>query len=453
MCRGAVTALRSVLITWRTRYDSPMRSRSILFALAITACLPVAAQDRWEWSHRLELRADYRWSDGERFPLRFPFPPEFLPPGQTQGFEATPDPGHHAELNVVDLQLDVKFGDVFGARAKVHGEGLHRRNPTSSDRKFDVDELFVRLGRHPEILDRPPGTSVFVQAGKFPKMERQPVRMLESYGLAATSFNRFEDVQVLLGGTVGRSFYWRAQVANGNPLFFRDSNALAGDNGTPELRKPFPIPKYGSGFPILYNAETEGLAFDFEDAQFGEALGYRWQRPDQRAGFDLIAFHYRRDLADEKNLTGTFYGGDLDLLDGVAGFSLPIEGRRKEEYGARLYGEWGEGTLIAQFTKQNIAGLQREGWELETGYRIPLRLGPIEWIQPAGRLSGLTNRFRGPREYPAPSVWWAWTKIDGGVRIGFRRRLDVTIEYTKHNVGSVRKLNLREALVTLRWRV
>lgn len=429
-----------------------MPSRRFALAFAIAVCLPLAAQDRWEWSHRLELRGDYRWSDDERFALEFPFPPEFLPPGQTQGFEATPDPGHHVELNVAELQLDLRYGEVFGARVKAQAVGLHRRNPTSSDKKEGIEELYVRLGRNPEFLDRPPGTSFFVQAGKFPKMERQPVRLLESYGLAATAFNRFEDVQLLGGGTIGRNFYWRAQLANGNPLFFRDPNALAGDNGTPELREPFPTPTYGSGFPILYNAETEGLAFESGDLQTGEALGYRWQRDDQSLGLDLIVFHYQRDLAGQKNLTGTFYGGDLDLLDGVAGFSLPISGRNKEEYGARLYAEWHRATAIAQFTKQNVAGLQREGWELETGYSIPVRLGFVEAIEPAARLSGLTNRFRGPEEYPAPSVWWSWTKIDGGVRVRMTRGFDLTAEYTTHNAGSPKELKMREALVTVRWR-
>lgn len=440
-----------------------------LLVCLLAVCAPLGAQESaapaesgpaWTWNHRLELRADYRWSDDERHPLRFPFPPEFLPPGQTQGFLQTPDPGGHVELNVAELQLDLGYGDWIAARAKVHFQALHRRNPTSSDRQIDADELFVRIGPYPEFLERPNGTSFFVQAGKFAKMERQPIRLLESYGLAATSFNRFEDLQLMVGGTIGRNFYWRGVAANGNPLFFRDPNALAGDNGTPDLRQPFPDPDIKSGFPILYNAETEDLFFNTDHVQTGEGLGYRWARPDQTLGFDLVLFHYRRTLAQEENLTGTFYGGDLDLLDGVAGFSLPIRGRKKEEFGARLYTEWHQLTSTLQFTKQSVAGLQREGWEGEIGYQIPFAWGPrirgeslLQYIQPAVRASGLTNRFRGPREYPAPSVWWAWTKYDAGVRIGLAKRLDVTLEYTKHNVGSAFKLNLREALVTVRWRV
>jgi hypothetical protein len=425
-------------------------------SLPVAAQTPTSAGSLWSFEHKVEIRGDYRWSDNEQHPLRFPFPPEFLPPGQTQGLLETPDPGSHAELNVADLQLDLGYGDFFAARVKAHAQALHRRNPTSSDRQTDVDELYVRFGPKPEFLERPDGTTFFLQAGKFPKMERQPTRLLESYGLAATSFNRFEDVQVLTGGTVGRNFYWRLQAANGNPLFFRDPNALAGDNGTPELLQPFPVTKFGSGFPILYNAESEGLFFKTEHVQIGEGLGYRWERADQSLGFDLIAFHYRRTMSQEENLTGTFYGGDLDLLDGAPQIGvpgIPTHGRTKEEYGARLYTEWHGLTSTAQFTKQNVAGLQRQGYELEAGYHIPLSLGFIESIQPAARLSGLTNRFVGPALYTAPSVWWQWTKIDAGIRIGMKRGLDLTVETTRHNVGSRFKLNLRETMATVRWRV
>jgi hypothetical protein len=436
-----------------------MRFRIAVVAFVVGVCVPLfAQQDTWSWRSRLELRGNYRWSDNES--LDRPFPP---------GAKLeTPDPGHRVELNVADLQLDVDFGDWFTARAKVHGYAKHRRNPTSNDRTADVDELFVRFGPKPEFLERPSGTTLFLQAGKFTKMERQPVRLLESYGLAATSFNRFEDVQIQAGGTVGRSFYWRAQVANGNPLFMRDANALAGDNGTPEVIARQPV-EFGTGFPILYNAETEDLFFETDHVQVGEGLGYRWQRDDQSAGFDILLFHYQRDLADREELTGTVYGGDIDLIDrplppgagGPNGFVL--DGRKKREYGARLYGEWRGGTLIAQYTRQNVAGLRRDGWEVEAGYRFPLRLGWIESIQPAIRVSGLDNEFGPsrpdgsvgdvPAQFPAPSLWWNWLKGDAGVRIGLRRGFDVTAEYTHHNTVTARRFNMREALVTIRWRV
>jgi hypothetical protein len=409
--------------------------------------LPAIAQDVWNLSHRLELRANYRWSDEESHPAPFP------PGSRLQ----TPDPGSHVELNVADVQFDASYGNWLAARAKVHVQAKHRRNPTSEDRQIDADELFVRIGQKPEFLDRPEGTTFFVQAGKFPKMERQPVRLLESYGLAATAFNRFEDVQVLVGGTVGRNFYWRAQAANGNPLFLRDANALAGDNGTDDRIAGRPT-EFASGFPILYNAETEDLFFSTENVQIGEALGYRWQRADETAGFDAIVFHYERDMADRVEMTGSNYGGDLDLLvlddiPGVPPRGFPIEGRKKREIGARVYAEWHAATLIAQYTSQTIAGLDRTGWEVEAGYRFPLAFGPIESIQPAVRASGLDNGFGRVVGFPSPSFWWDWLKYDAGVRVGLKHGLDVTLEYTKHHVESTGILHLPEALVTVRWRV
>ncbi len=432
-----------------------MKTASIAAALSLCATTVLA---QWTFTKRIELRANYRDSNEERFALRFPFPPEFLPVGQTAGFEQTPDPGHHFDLSVLQIRLDAKYGKWLTGHVQFHAQDKYRRNPTTSDRQTDADELWIRIGEKPEFFDRPERTSFFVQIGKAPKMERQPIRLLESYGLAATSFNRMEDTQALAGGTVGRNLYWRLQVANGNPLFFRDPNALAGDNGTPELNPlvhPHPDPRIKSGFPILYNAEVESLFFDDEHVQFGQGLGYRWRRADQHFGFDAIAFHYRRTMSDdEKGIDGTFYGDDIDLLLGPLEKGLPLHGRTKEEYGARIYSEWHGLTAIAQFTKQAIAGLQRQGYEVEAGYAFNTPKGVLQSIQPAVRVSGLTNRFRGnARLFPAPSIWWPWTKIDAGVRIGFIHNIDLTIERAKHNIGAPRKLDLAETLVTLRARI
>lgn len=429
-------------------------------AALLCAALPVRAQTQnlWTYKSRFEIRANYRDSEATRFPLRFPFPPDFLPVGQTQGFERTVDPGHNYELSVANVQLDLGYGTWISARAKVHAQDKYRRNPTSTDRKIDADELWIRLGQAPEFLDRPERTSFFVQLGKAPKMERQPTRLLESYGLAATAFNRFEDLQALAGGSLGRNLYWRLQLANGNPLFFRDPNALAGDNGTPDQQQPQnPHPNHdlGSGFPILYNAEVEEYAFNQRNLQFGQGLGYRWQNDAQTFGYDVLLFHYRRSLADTKELTGTFYGGDLDLLSAPFNIALPTKGRNKEETGVRLYSEWHGLTTNAQYVRQDIAGLHREGYELETGYRLPFISRWLEYVQPAARLSGIRNDFRAaaPKTFPAPSIWWPWTKIDYGVRIGFPHNIDVTIERAKHNVGSPIKLHMGETLVTLRVRI
>jgi hypothetical protein len=433
----------------------PSKLLLILLTLAVPASLSAQeqaegspqdqAEDKWSLRHRIELRANYRWSDDEHLDR----------PQPAGAVLATVDPGHHVELNVADIQLDLGYGDLVMARVKAHAQALHRRNPTSNDRQTDIDELFIRVGHKPEFLERPERTSFFVQAGKFPKMERQPVRLLESYGLAATSFNRFEDVQVLVGGTIGRSFYWRAQAANGNPLFMRDSNALAGDNGTPDELAGHP--EYGTGFPILYNAETEDLFFDTEHVQLGEAIGYRWQRADESLGFDVIVFHYERELSDTQKLTGTEYGGELDLLTidevpNLPRLSLNPTSDEKREYGVRLYSEWHQATAIAQYTKQNVGGLQRDGWEVEAGYRIPFGRWGIEAVQPAARVSGLENRFFGSAAFPAASLRWDWTKYDAGLRVTLPRGLDVTMEYTRHDIKERPELRQREALVTVRWR-
>ena len=422
-------------------------------------CLAPAALAQstgWDLRHRLEIRASYRDSNHERFQLAFPFPATFLPVGQSRGFMETVDPGRHVELNVASLQLDASYGRWFRARAKVHGVDKYRRNPTSNDRTSDIDELFFVIGDLPEFLERPDQTSFFALAGKSPRMERQPVRLLESYGLAATSFNRFEDVQVIIGGSIGRNLYWRVQGANGNPLYFRDANALAGDNGIPELLEPHPDPELKSGFPILYNAETEDIFFKTDHVQFGQAIGYRWANDDQSTGFDLILFHYQRDLADTGELTGTFYGADLDLLNGPfeQGLGVPLNGRKKQEFGGRFYGELRGLTTIAQFTKQHLAGLQRQAWEVEAGYRLAVPTAIVQYVQPAVRYSDLLNRFAGRAAiYPSPSVWWSWQKLDVGVRIGLARNVDLTIEHSMHEVEAPRDLDLDETLATVRWRL
>jgi len=424
--------------------------------LAVLGSTPLAAQEpeerAWSWRWRGEVRANIRESTEERFPLRFPFRPDMLPPGQTVGFEQTVDPGSHAEVSLISFTLDLEYADRFAARAKIDGIDLYDSNPTSGDREIDADEMWFRIGPRPERLDLPAGTSLFVQVGKAPKFERQPVRLLESYGVTSTAFNRFEDVQFLVGGSLGTHLYWRAQLSNGNPLFFRDVNALAGDNGIEELRRPNPDPELKSGFPVLYDAEVESYVFDGENMETGGGVGYRWRRRAGDGGIDILMYYYERDLAETVELEGTFYGGDLDLLDGAFGIPLPTQGDQRDEAGGRLYAEWGRVSLIAYAVRQTLAGLHRSGYELEAGIEFPLNLGPISFIQPALRGSYLVNHFRGPATFVAPSVWWDWAKVDAGVRIGILQNYDVTIEHSVHDVDAPLELDLDETLVTLRLR-
>src|SRR5262245_40383678 len=460
-----VRALPDLLSVVVTSTDSPntycedvMRRLAALFLVCLAAPVFGQTSSDWTFKHRLEIRANYRNSKEESFPLRFPFPPSFLPVGQTVGRMQTVDPGSHVELSVAQVRLDLEYRNWFQAHAQVHGTDEYRRNPTSDARKIDADELWLRFGVKPEFLARPEKTSVFLQMGKFPKMERQPIRLLESYGLAATAFNRFEDVGFMAGGSVGRNLYWRVQATSGNPFYFRDPNALAGDNGIKELLTLNPNPRLKSGFPILYNAETEGYFLKTDHVQLGEGIGYRWQNDAQTFGFDAIAFHYRRDLAQREKLTGTFYGADIDLLDEVNGIAggLPIHGKRNQETGARIYTEWRKLTAIVQYTKQDAAGLYRQGEEAEVGYEIQVLRGAVVSVMPVVRWSGLQNFFVGAgAKYPAPSVWWNWTKTDYGARIAFARNIDLTVERTQNNIAhpGSQKIRREETLATVRVRM
>jgi len=59
--------------------------------------------------------------------------------------------------------------------------------------------------------------------------------------------------------------------------------------------------------------------------------------------------------------------------------------------------------------------------------------GVLVSVMPVVRWSGLQNDFVGVGdEFPAPSVWWNWTKTDYGIRIAFARDIDLTVERTQH---------------------
>jgi hypothetical protein len=428
-----------------------MKLRISIWAAACAAASIVAEgqSDGFVASASLELKGNYRDSAEERFRLAIVPPPEFLPPGESSLFLETVDAGSHWEASNVSLRLDLTYGKSFAARAEIDAIDLYERNPTSGDREVDLDEAWVRFGQKPSLLETPDGSTLFAQFGKAPKMERQPVRLLESYGLSSTAFNRLEDVQALVGGTIGRNFYWRAQWSTGNPVFMRDAHALAGDHGIEELRQPFPDPELKTGFPILYDAEVEDYFFDDENPETGGGLGWRW-RSEGGAGIDVLAFYYERDLADEVDLAGTFYGGDLDILSGPLGISIPVEGRAKEEYGVAFYAELGGLTLLGQAVEQEIAGLPRSGLEIEAGWLYSRPGSAIPFVQPAVRYSSLDAGFRGPAIFPSPSFWWDWKKYDAGVRFGVTGYADVTAEYSRYATDTPREIDIDELLVTVR---
>jgi len=440
---------------------------ALLLGLAIPAPAAGAGAGEgsgFEFDWGFEAKAHYRNSESFRFASPFPFPPEFLPPGESRGFLETVNAGEHFEVSVLTILLDARWGEGIATHAKVDFIDLYDRNPTSSDKKVDVDELWIRFGPDPQEHR---GSSLYGKVGKFAHFERQNDRHLESYGLVSTAFNRFEDQGVELGASFGRHLYVRFSATQGNPLFLRDPNALAGDNGTPELDPAVhanPNPALKSGIVILYDAEVEDLDVD-GDLELGYGLGFRFGDRDELGwSVDLLGWSYERTLAETVDLEGTFYGGDLDLLLGPGNaFPLPVRGDEKSEVGGNLWIYAGGFAFFAQYVDQEIAGMPRTGYEAEASWRFEL---PLVWavggrqlfpsIQPAVRFSRLEPEFDGGSPaFPAPSVRWEWEKLDYGLRLGIVQGVDLTIEYADNTMtlANGRDVSNDELLTTLRWRV
>ena len=158
-------------------------------------------------------------------------------------------------------------------------------------------------------------------------------------------------------------------------------------------------------------------------------------------------------------LRGTFYGGDLDLLDGVGGISLPIHGRQKKEYGANIEGRFHHFNVFFQGVHQELAGSNRKGYEVETLYlaSLPLKFSTggkqlFTFVQPIFRFSMIDNDFGPVLQFVAPSMFWDWKKYDLGVRLGIISGVDWTLEYSTHDITAVLPVNIDEFLATLRVR-
>lgn len=419
-----------------------------------------AEEDEGRFRFEIEGKAHYRHSQELRIPS--PLPPPFLPPGVERVFLETVNQGDHVEISVLTLFAEAQLGRGFEARAKVDFLELYDRNPTSEGDEVDIDELWVRFGGESAPAEMPEGSGAYLKAGKFPKYERQDDRHLETYGLVSTAFNRFADVGVELGADLGRHLYVKASVTQGNPVFFRDPNALAGDNGTPIFsEQAVPNPELKSGFPILYDAKVTDLDAD-GDVEVGVGLGVRFGDGSGTRGGDVLVWGYQRDLAQEVDLEGTFYGGDLDLLLGPRDLlPLPVSDDEKQEVGANLWLYFGGFSLFAQAVDQELAGMDRRGGEIELAWSFDL---PVRWsvagrqlfpyVQPAVRFSRLDPDFDGGSPgFPAPSVRWEWDKIDVGLRVGLLPRVDLTAEWVYNDLQlATRKESLEEVLVTLRFR-
>ncbi len=345
-----------------------------------------------------ELKANFRWSESDRFPLFTPFPPEFVPQGQDNVALATVAPGSSLEVSKAIVYFDLELPRQISGRIKIDFIDLYDRNPTSTDKKIDVDEAWIAFGPRQQSLQPIDGSSFYGLVGKAPKFERQIERRMETYGLVSTAFNRFPDLMLQVGGSLGSSVYFFGQVSDGTPIFMRDPNALAGDNGT--APPPNPVLELGSGFPIFYHAEVEDLQID-DKFEYGGGAGVRWLSEDEESGVDLLGFYYQMTIPDETHLNGTLYQGDLELLRGAGIPPDQLEGNERTEYGANLDVRLGEFALFAQYVKEESANLPRTGFEAEVSYRFvtgdlgdPTALFPA--VQPVFRYSRLDNDWTAP---------------------------------------------------------
>ncbi len=432
-----------------------MINKTAVIALLVLSTNTAIAQGSDALMVRLETKLHYRNSDENRFAVQFPFPSEALPRGESSAFLETVDAGEHVEVSSINLVGRWLISNQWATHFKIEVLDKYDRNPTSSDYKIDLDTAFVRYGRHVGPLRFPSESSFYAQAGKFAKFERQRARRTESYGLVSTAFNRFEDSGIELGFDLRMGLYAKASWTTGNPVFFRDPNALAGENGTDQRQVPpeNPDPELKSGIVILYDAEIESIDLG-GDAEIGVGLGYRWQNRSQDTRFNILFFGYQRTLAEERDLHGTFYGADLDLFDlgevpGAGGIRLPAEGDEKKEAGVNVWFSHGNFSLFAQAVDQDAAGLGRTGKEIELSYVFDL---PIK-VSPVVRYSELDNDFVGSPLYPAPSVWWDWEKVDYGINFDLTDALRITLEYADNQFirfGETEENN--ETLVTFRWR-
>ena len=373
----------------------------------------------------IELDANFRHSDD----TRVAFHPAYL------RAQETVDPGSHAEVSSVALLADYDPAPLWHAHLRFNGVNLYYRNPTSTDHQYDLAELWVRFGRETRTAVEPEQPGLYLKLGKFERPERQQDRHLQSYGLVGTAFDLFADAGLEAGADLGRHVFAKVVVSQGNPLFVRDTNALAGD--TPELLEPYSEANLNGGLTILYDTHVERL--DFAHPQYAGYLGWRLGDPAGASGLQLMAWGRRRKLAASVDLPGSSLGGDLETLQPLgAPIVVPLRGNGKQEVGGDLWLYHASGlSLFAEYVDQLVAGLGRTGIEAEAAWKIDL---PLVWAArgrqlfayaaPAVRWSKLHNRFYNNPPTPEPSLAWDWEKVDGGVRFGIWAEVDLTVEYS-----------------------
>ena len=332
----------------------------------------------------------------------------------------TVSPHTSAEISNIELVAEGDLTPDILARVVLHFLDLYNRNPTSTPTASSCARPVLRFGTKWEALKEMPGTTVYLGLGKAPRFSKQ-------IHAAARKLRPVGHGREPLRGDGGRSgrlvraacLLARERDGRHARSIFRDPNALAGDNGTPERTVGSTVPVvYGSGIPILYDTMETDVNFSGR-FQLGGGVGLRFNWGESRRdGVDLLGWYFRRDLAPYVALRGTFYSGDLEVLEGFNN-PLPFHGTEKYEYGVNLEARFGPVHLFGQGVKQSIAGLEREGYEVEASVRIALPglfasgdQSVVNWIEPAVRVSYIDNLFDLPAGFVAPSFGWDWRNHD-----------------------------------------
>ncbi len=121
---------------------------------------PDAAEDSSFLDISMELKANFRWSQDDRFPLLTPFPPDFIPAGQENVALATVAPGSSLEVSKAIVFFDLELPRQISGRVKIDFIDLYDRNPTSTDKKIDVDEAWIAFGERQQSLQPIDGSSL-----------------------------------------------------------------------------------------------------------------------------------------------------------------------------------------------------------------------------------------------------------------------------------------------------
>ena len=402
-------------------------------------------EDGFQFDLEVELQLGYRSSE-EASARTF----SDLPDGTTA--LTSVEPGDHFEVSEFELEAQARWGRHVTAAVELSIIDLYDWNPTSEN-EVDLNTAWLRFGQERLPGELAEGRGAYVKLGKFGKFERQDDRALVSYGLSSTAFNRIEDIGVEVGVDLHPNVYLKLSAMQGNDVFFRDPNALAGDTG--ELLLEADEAERGGGLGLIYDAETEDL--DFDEVELGAGLGFRFADASGQHAVDVLLWGYQRDLAPVGSSEDGELGRDLDLLTALPGSEpLAVDGDRKEEIGLNIWLYSGAFSLFGQYVDADLAGLPRRAYEVELAYTFDL---PARWatgrgqqilstLTPAVRYSRQFNDFEHPAITLLPSLAWDWYKLDVGVSVALIEQLQTTVEYS-FNHGYLTDNN--EFLWTFSW--